>query len=146
MIREWRENDIGQVTSILCEHEGSSSERKTVDLENVYEHFKEMENNELYASFVYEIDTQIAGFISVVFYRSVLQKKGKALVNELAVRDDEEGAEIGRKLLDHVIKEAIRREMDQIEVGVIKENFQAIQFYKSSGISMEHFLLGREFG
>jgi len=52
---------------------------------------------------------------------------------------------IGEKLLKQAIEEALTRGMDEIEVGVLKENVKAIRFYKRNGFDQEYYLLGMEF-
>ena len=48
-------------------------------------------------------------------------------------------------LLEVVIQEAKKREMDEIEVGVMKDNPKPIKFYKDNGINDEYLILGMEF-
>ena len=145
MIREWQEKDIGEITILLNQLENDLNENNEIMSEAVYEHYKKMKKNEVYASYVYEEQNNVVGFISVVFYRSVFHKNGTALVNELVIDNMHRGKGIGKKLLDYAINEALIREMDEIEVGVMKENKKAIHFYKSNGMNEEYYLLGKEF-
>jgi ribosomal protein S18 acetylase RimI-like enzyme len=145
MIRKWEEKDITQITELLDQLEKDLKEETKILLETVREHYNKMRKNEVYESFVYEENKQVIGFISVVFYRSVLHRNGTALVNELIVDKKFRGKRIGKKLIDCVIKEALIMEMDEIEVGVMKENTDAIRFYKANGMDEEYYLLGKEF-
>jgi len=56
-----------------------------------------------------------------------------------------QGAGIGGRLLEYGIQLAKQRSLDEIEVGVMKENAGAIDFYKWHGISEEYALLVLEF-
>jgi ribosomal protein S18 acetylase RimI-like enzyme len=52
------------------------------------------------------------------------------------------GSGIGRRLMERVVEEAEIREMDEVEVGVLKDNEDAIRFYKANGLVEEYLLLG----
>ncbi len=81
----------------------------------------------------------------MIFYRSFFHKNGTALINELIVNSEFRNRNIGRELLEYCIKIAKDNEMDEIEVGVMKENIKAIEFYKRNNITEEYLLLGLEF-
>lgn len=145
MIRAWQKKDIEQITSLLNQLKHDLHENNDISPDNVHEQYKKMKGNDVYTSYVYEDNNKVIGFVSVIYYRSVFHKKGTALINELVVEKENRGKGIGKKLLDYIIKEALVMEMDEIEVGVMKENENAISFYKKNGMDEEYYLLGKEF-
>jgi GNAT superfamily N-acetyltransferase len=114
------------------------------DRQRMERQFSSMEkDSEGYASFVYEEEGKLLGFISVVFYETMFHYKGTALITELVVKEESRGRRIGKALLERVIEEAEKRRMDEVEVGVKKENKDAIRFYKRNGMNEEYILLGK---
>ena len=99
----------------------------------------------VYLNLVGEIDGQVCGFLSLVFYTSFFHKVGTALINELVIDRVRRGQGLGRRLIDAAISEARSRGLDEIEVGTEKSNLAAQQFYHNSGFSEEYILLGMEF-
>jgi ribosomal protein S18 acetylase RimI-like enzyme len=145
MIRRWKKRDIPNITQLLNQLEVDLLDSSIIFEDDVKSHFKKMKNHEVYESYVYEEEGEIKGFISLLFYRTVFHKKGTALINELVINNDYRNKGIGKKLIEYAIEEAKKREMDEIEVGVMKENGDAIRFYKNNGIDIEYLLLGKEF-
>jgi len=130
-IRKMIESDIEQVVELINELSSDLNEDFNVKEEDIFLHYYNMNRyNELYTNLVFSIDEKILGFISILFYRSFLHKKGTALINELIVNRKYRNQKIGKQLLDYGIKIAKENEMDEIEVGVMKENNKAIEFYK----------------
>jgi ribosomal protein S18 acetylase RimI-like enzyme len=145
MIREWTISDLAQICTLLNQLSDDLHENEHVEINDIKAQFEGMKNDSVYSAFVYEEKGIIFGFISVVFYRSVFHKNGTALVNELVIHKNERGKGIGTKLLEFVINESRKRKMDEIEIGVMKENVNAINFYKQNGLNEEYYLLGKEF-
>jgi ribosomal protein S18 acetylase RimI-like enzyme len=144
-IREWQIKDIDQITNLLNELKDALNEKDLISIELVKKHYDNMRLCKLYKSFVFEEDNEIKGFISILFYESVFHEKGTALINELVVKTQNRNRGIGKQLLRKAIEEAEKSEMDEIEVGVLKENINAIKFYKNNEIDEEYILLGKEF-
>ncbi len=114
------------------------------------EHFQRLfaEMNAIPASYhnlVCEVDGQVRGFLSLVFYGSFFHRVGTALINELVIDSKQRGLGLGRQLIDAAIAEARARGMDEIEVGTEVNNLAAQQFYKKCGLNEEYVLLGMEF-
>ena len=82
--------------------------------------------------------------MSLLFYRSLFYKVGTTQVNELIIDKAYRNKGYGKELLEYGIKRAVERGMDEIEIGVEKENKKAIEFYKRNGIEEEYYLLGKE--
>jgi ribosomal protein S18 acetylase RimI-like enzyme len=146
MIREWKLEDTESITTLLNQLSKDLGEEDSYKSDNVKKHFLEMSKNKnTYEAYVYVIKKSIIGFISIIYYNSVFHKVGTALINELVVACDYRKMGIGKELIDFVLKKAKAKKMDEIEVGVMKENIGAITFYKKNGFDEEYLLLGREF-
>jgi ribosomal protein S18 acetylase RimI-like enzyme len=108
--------------------------------------FLEMENfSQVYLNLIAEIDNQVVGFISLIFYKTFFHTGGTALINELIVEKNLRGVGVGRKLIEEAVKEAKKRGMDEIEVGTEKTNLDAQSFYRKAGFDEECLLFGIEF-
>jgi ribosomal protein S18 acetylase RimI-like enzyme len=146
MIRKWKLEDIASITILLNQLSSDLSENDLYDAKVVKRHFNAMEKDPLtYKAYVYIKDKTIIGFISIVYYKSVFHKVGTALINELVVDPNYRNIGIGKELIHFAINKAKMRKMDEIEVGVMKENNGAISFYKKNGFDEEYLLLGKEF-
>jgi len=144
-IRNWKEEDLDEITTLMNElAESLKDDDYLISEETVRKLFKDM-NNSIYESYVYETDNRIVGFISLVFYKSIFHREGTALINELIVKEEYHNKGIGKDLLHYAIKRSLERGMDEIEVGVMQENLKAIEFYKRNGLTDEYLLLGKDF-
>jgi ribosomal protein S18 acetylase RimI-like enzyme len=144
-IRIWNILDLVQITNLMNELNHDLNENRDISVEIVKEHYFEMKESKVYESYVFEEQNEILGFISLVFYRTIFHKVGTALINELIVKNKFRNKGIGRALLEKAIDEAKRRNMDEIEVGVMIENKKAIEFYKRNGLNDEYYILGKDF-
>jgi len=145
-IRNLKKQDIDSLIHLLQELNTSLHENQVIHLNSILGHFSEMEKNkDIYLNLVYEENGSIIGFMSMIYYRSMYHRKGTALINELIVTNEYRNTGIGSKLLEYGIQRAKENGMDEIEVGVMKNNAKAIKFYKNHGINEEYLLLGMEF-
>jgi ribosomal protein S18 acetylase RimI-like enzyme len=145
-IRKWKIDDIQDVVQLLNELNEALNEDQQISLESMSLQYYEMgKNPEIYENYVYEDGNKIVGFISLLNYRSIYHKKGTTQINELIVSKENRKKGIGKELLGYAIKRAKENGMDEIEVGVMKENKKAIKFYKRNGIDEEYYILGKEF-
>jgi GNAT superfamily N-acetyltransferase len=145
-IREWEKEDLPDILSLikqLSRHIGYEHRGDLADLDRQFDAIRR--DHEVYRSFVYEEDGQVVGLITLVLYRSVLHRKGTALINELVVDEGRRGEGIGGQLLRYAMDFAREYDWDEIEVGVESFNTGAIAFYKRNGVSEEYLLLGKEF-
>jgi ribosomal protein S18 acetylase RimI-like enzyme len=146
MIRKWKLDDIESITSLLNQLSKDLGEGDIYKSKNVKKHYLEMlKDKKTYEAYVYVKDKVIIGFISIIYYKSVFHKVGTALINELVVVSDYRNMGIGKELIAFAIMRAKTKKMDEIEVGVMKENEGAIKFYKKNGFDEEYLLLGKEF-
>jgi ribosomal protein S18 acetylase RimI-like enzyme len=145
-IRKWKSEDLPRIHGLLIELAKTINHEHRLDLLDLQHQFADMNRSpDVYRSFVCETDGEVAGFISLVFYSSVLHTKGTVLVNELIVAGSHRGRGIGRALLEHAIGIAQSEGWDEIEVGVEPFNTKAIGFYKACGMDEESLLLEKEF-
>lgn len=138
--------DIDHIRDLIIQLAQDLNEEFQVDHAQCRAHYQEMmQHGDMYQNFVYCVDGVIVGFISLVMYRSFFHRKGTALVNELVVNKAYRQHRIGTALLTHAMALAQVHGMDEIEVGVMKENSRAIDFYRRNGFDGEYLLLGKEF-
>ena len=144
-IRKWNVNDIDQIMDLLTQMKETLDEDQEIYTEKVNVHFAKMEEQkDTYENYVLEKDNKVIGYMSLLFYRSLFHKAGTAQVNELIVDKTFRNKGYGKELLEYGIKRAIEKGMDEIEIGVEKDNKKAIEFYKRNGIEEEYLLLGKE--
>ncbi len=146
IIRKWKVEDFIQIMSLLSEMNEALGEDQEIEFGNVFENFKAMEQQkDTYENYVIEENKKILGFMSLLFYRSIYHKKGTVQINELIVKKEYRSKGLGQKLLQYGIKVGRERGVDEIEIGVEKDNTRAIEFYKKNGINEEYVLLGKEY-
>ena len=145
-LRACQERDLQAVAELLNELKDVASTDNDFNLENLKMLFEEMEKEpQIYSNFVAEFEGIIAGFISVIFYKTLFHNGGTALINELIINSNFRRLGIGSLLVKRVKEEAIKRGMDELEVGTEITNGAAQQFYKKCGFNDEYVLLGMEF-
>ncbi|KYC48911.1 MAG: aminoalkylphosphonic acid N-acetyltransferase [Candidatus Methanofastidiosum methylothiophilum] len=145
-IRKCTRSDIEPIFSLLKELDEALDEDQDISIESIYHQYDEMiMQPEIYENYIYEDSSIVIGFISLLNYRSFYHKNGTTQINELVVNSKYRNKGIGKELLDFAIKKAKDNGMDEIEVGVMKDNYKAIEFYKKNGISDEYLILGKEF-
>jgi ribosomal protein S18 acetylase RimI-like enzyme len=142
-IEEW---DISAIRTLILQLASDLGEVFDLDNAHYLLQYQAMQQYpDIYQNYVYCIDDEVVGFISLVLYRSFFHKKGTALVNELVVQKTHRNQKIGKALIEHAIEVALELGFDEIEVGVMNENTRALAFYRSNGFDEEYLLLGREF-
>jgi len=146
IIRPCQVNDLSVVMELLHQLEEVAPAQSDLKLVRLRDLFTEMkERPEIYLNLVCEIDGQVVGFLSMIFYRTFFHRGGTALVNELIVDQQRRGAGLGQLLMQTAITEALARDMDEIEVGTEEDNTAAQAFYAQAGLNERYVLLGMEF-
>ncbi|MBN2532580.1 MAG: GNAT family N-acetyltransferase [Spirochaetales bacterium] len=97
----------------------------------------------VYKNLVAVVDNTVAGFLSLVVYKTLLLKGGTALINELVVSREYRRKGIGTLLIKKACMLARESGMDEIEVGTECKNRAAQSFDKKNGFSEEYVLLGK---
>lgn len=147
MIRPWTERDLPAIARLLSELDEALGESTVLDPGRMLRQYRSMGRHpDLYENYVYDDEGVAVGFLSLLFYESVYHRTGTAQVNELVVAKGRRGAGIGSALIGHALERARGRGMDELEVGVMKDNAEALAFYRARGIADEYLLLGVEFG
>lgn len=144
-IRPMTHTDIPAVLILMNELNLELGEAEPIDETTMREHHEAMQRSrDMYLNLVLEVETELVGFMSLLFYRSFLHNMGTALINELIIKKEFRGNSYGRELLNHGITTARERGLDEVEVGVMKDNIIALDFYRRSGMDLEYCLLGME--
>ena len=145
-IRLCKIDDLAAVLSLISELSEVAHGSHSFNLVDMQRVFDEMEKfPDIYLNLVAEVSGKVAGYISVIFYKTVFHKGGTALINELVVTDRERGKGIGQRLVQVAKEQALVRGLDEIEVGTEKTNELAQRFYHKCGFDEEFILLGMEF-
>jgi GNAT superfamily N-acetyltransferase len=146
IIRECKSEDLSAVLRLMRQLGEFAHGEDQFSLEHFQRLFEEMKANPIcYHNLVCEVDGQVCGFLSLVFYGSFFHRVGTALINELVIDASRRGLGLGRLLIEAAITEARARGMDEVEVGTEVTNLAAQQFYKKCGFTEEYVLLGMEF-
>ncbi len=144
-IRQLEESDLGELALLMTELGESAHTSMTFSATELAPLLDAMRKQpDIYLNLVAEADGSLVGFISVVFYRSFFHRVGTALINELVVAKPIRGRGVGSALVDAARREAVRRGMDEIEVGTEIENARAQALYRRHGFTEEYMLLGQE--
>lgn len=145
-VRPLQERDLPAVLDLLQELSEVASSTSSFTLEHLASLFREMSAlPEVYLNLVAVVDGEVAGFISLIFYRTLFHKGGTALINELVVKKERRGLGIGQRLVEAAKEAALARGMDELEVGTEQSNVSAQAFYRKCGFDEEFVLLGMEF-
>jgi len=145
-IRKLEYDDIPSVARLLNELGEALHEDSHISMLAIQRQYGEMQRaQDTYENYVYEENGKVIGFISLLNYKSIYHRNGTTQINELIVSEEYRNRGIGKRLLEYAKCRAKAIGMDEIEVGVMKENTAAIDFYKKNGMDEEYFLLGMEF-
>lgn len=144
-IRALESPDMERLVSLMEELAESARTGVSFSVERFEQIYGAMrERPDTYLNLVATAGGEVVGFVSVVYYRSFFHRVGTALINELIVERTRRGEGIGARLVAAVREEALRRGMDEIEVGTENRNRAARRFYHEQGFDEEYLLLGME--
>ena len=136
-IRVCRPDDLPAVRALLLQLVEVAEPAYDLQIDVMAGMFREMAAlPDLYQNWVAEAGGEVAGFVSVVFYKTLFHRVGTALINELVVSRDLRGRGIGQALIRTVIDEARARGMDEVEVGTEQSNAAARRFYQRRGFEL----------
>lgn len=143
-VRACTVGDLPAVAGLLAELAAHLGEEQPITTETIRAQFEAVAAVPgMYASFVYDRDG-VKGYMAMVFYRSLFHRTGTALITELVVSEEHRGGGIGAALIRRAFAEANEREMEELEVGVLRENPRAAAFYRKNGFDEEYILLGHD--
>ena len=132
-IREANSNDIDDICrllSVLFEQESEFKPEYEVQKKGVGEI---LSNKEVGRFFVIEDSGKIVGAVSLLFLVSTALGGKVALLEDMILEKNSRGKGLGTKLLDYVIRYAIRNGFLRITVLVDEDNIVAHSFYKKMG-------------
>ena len=146
LIRVCTAGDLPAVLDLMVQLGDVAEAQVVLSLEHLHRLYDDMARHpDIYLNLVAESEGKVAGFISLIFYKTFFHHGGTALINELIVDRAWRGAGIGGALLERARAEAIDRGMDELEVGTERTNEPAQRFYHKHGFDEEYVLLGMEF-
>jgi len=143
LVRAVEEDDLVPIVELLKQLKEYSRAETNPNLVQVKRLYSEMfRNPQEYKNMVASVNGAVAGFISVVYYKSFLSIGGTALINELVVSSLYRRSGIGSALVQAAVQIARRDGMDQIEVGTERANDSANSPYRKLGFNIEYKLFG----
>jgi len=83
--------------------------------------------------FVYELQKDVLGFISMHYIPQLAFEGELALITYLSVEDTWKELGVGKALEEFVVKQAIKRKCDQIQVHCLDWRTPAHKFYEQQG-------------
>lgn len=86
----------------------------------------------------------ILGLASLWFRKSLFHTGTCCLLDELIVREDARGKDVGRALVAEVVLHAKRRKAGEVEVTTFEEKTRVTAFYKKLGFEEMGILLEKE--
>ncbi|MEM3597049.1 MAG: GNAT family N-acetyltransferase [Candidatus Bathyarchaeia archaeon] len=130
-IRRAVEGDAKSIQELIVEWLKWEIERTTA--------FVDVLRDDNHVVLVAEVDGQIAGFLHLLFYTDILHGGLNSHVLLLFVKAKYRGKQIGRKLLDEAVKQAIRRGAIEMHVDTTFE--EAAKFYRKYGFKDDGVML-----
>jgi ribosomal protein S18 acetylase RimI-like enzyme len=150
VIRPWRKSDLASIRRITWQSWISayasfipeSDLKSYFDIHYTEGAFLDMFNDPLAQGFVAETDDQIAGYARLFLNRD----ENRLYVPSLYFLPDFQGQGMGRQLLEAAEEYAAERGLDELWIGVMVENRQALVFYRKVGFQFvreEPFTMGK---
>jgi len=149
-IRRWQKSDLGSIRRITWQSWIStySSFIPESDLASYFDiHYTEpsllsMFDDPSMHGFVAETDDHIAGYARLFFNRD----ENRLYVSSLYLLPEFQGQDIGTKLLEAAEGDAAEKGLDELWIGVMVKNRQALLFYRKVGflfVREEPFTMGK---
>jgi GNAT superfamily N-acetyltransferase len=150
VIRSWQESDLESIRRITWQswistyaNFISESDLKTYfGIHYTQAAFLSMFDDPLIRGFVAETDGRIAGYVRLSFNRD----ENRLYVPSLYFFPDFQGQGMGRQLLEAAEAYAAEKGLDELWIGVMVENKQALAFYRKVGFQFvreEPFTMGK---
>jgi len=150
VIRPWQKGDLEVLRKITWQSWIStySSFIPESDLQSYFDiHYTEasflsMFDDPFMQGFIAEADDQIAGYSRLFFNRD----ENRLYVPSLYLLPDFQGVDIGRRLLEAAEGYAAEKGIDELWIGVMVKNRQALVFYRKVGFQFvreEPFTMGK---
>jgi ribosomal protein S18 acetylase RimI-like enzyme len=150
VIRPWRKGDLESIRRITWQSWIStyasfipeSDLRSYFDIHYTEGAFLNIFNDSLAQGFVAQIDDQVAGYVRVFFN----QDESRLYVPSLYFLPDFQGQGMGRRLLEAAEEYAAEKGLNELWIGVMVQNRQALVFYRKVGFQFvreEPFTMGK---
>jgi ribosomal protein S18 acetylase RimI-like enzyme len=150
VIRPWQKSDLASIRRITWQSWISayasfipeSDLKSYFDIHYTEEAFLSMFDDLLTRGFIAETDDRIAGYARLVFN----QDENRLYVPSLYFLPDFQGQGMGRRLLEAAEEYAAEKGLDELWIGVMVENKQALVFYRKVGFQFvreEPFTMGK---
>jgi len=150
VIRPWRKSDLASIRRITWQSwiSAYASFIPESDLKSYFDiHYSEgaflsMFDDPFTRVFIAETDDQIAGYARLFFN----QDENRLYVPSLYFLPDFQGQGMGRRLLEAAEEYAAEKGLDELWIGVMVENKQALVFYRKVGFQFvreEPFAMGK---
>src|SRR4030043_1102032 len=150
VIRPWQKSDFVSIHRITWQSWIStySSFIPESDLQSYFDiHYTEasflsMFDDPFMQGFIAEANNQIAGYVRLFFNRA----ENRLYVLSLYLLPDFQGQDIGRQLLEAAEEYAAEKGVDELWIGVMGKNRQALVFYRKVGFQFvreEPFTMGK---
>lgn len=99
---------------------------------------KRLEEREDVIRLVAEVDDEVVGFVELVTYPNAPRHRHVGVVNLIAVREDQQGHGVGRRLMAAVVDLADNwLQIARLELFVWTTNHNAVRLYKSLDFEQE---------
>lgn len=145
-IREIYHDDLDLLKSLIRELQQTMQTQHDLEGINFDLMLEEMSSlPSIYSNIIAEDDLKVVGFLSMICYKTFLNRGGTALITELIVSKKYRSKGVGGVLIEKALEIAKQRGMDELEVRTDKENEIAQAFYKKSGFHTEYVLFGNIF-
>ena len=150
IIRPWKKGDLESIRSITWRSWIStySSFIPEDDLKSYFDiyytevSFLSMFNDPLMQGFIARVNGRLAGYIRLFFS----EDENRLYVPSLYLLPDFQGQDIGSRLLEAAEGYAIEKNLDELWLGVMVKNRQALWFYRKAGFQFvreEPFTMGK---
>jgi ribosomal protein S18 acetylase RimI-like enzyme len=150
VIRPWQKSDLASIRRITWQSWISTYSsfipendlRSYFDIHYTEASFLSMFDDPLTQGFIAETDDHIAGYVRLFFNRD----ENRLYVPSLYFLPDFQGQGLGRRLLEAAEGHAAERHVDELWIGVMVKNRQALVFYRKVGFQFvreEPFTMGK---
>ena len=150
VIRPWQKGDLESLRKITWQSWiftysnfiPENDLRSYFDIHYTEASFLSMFNDPVMQVFIAEVDDHIAGYARLFFNRD----ENRLYVPSLYLLPDFQGQDIGSRLLDTAEEYAAEKGVDEIWIGVMVKNRQALVFYRKVGFQFvreEPFTMGK---
>jgi len=150
VIRPWQKSDLASIRRITWQSwiSAYSSFIPESDLMSYFDiHYTELSflsmfDDPFMKGFIAEANNQIAGYVRLFFNRD----ENRLYVPSLYLLPDFQGQDIGRQLLEAAEEYAAAKGLDELWIGVMVKNRQALVFYRKVGFQFvreEPFTMGK---